>query len=828
MRSDRHGKLYPLAMFGIVSILAGLLVAGFVVPVAALTGGTATMVADSMDDLPAELMSTPQAQKSHILMADGSVLATFYDENREYVPLSKISKEMQTAQVAIEDNRFFSHGAIDLKGTARALVGNVAGSARQGGSTLTQQYVKQIRIEAAVAAGNEAGAQAAQEPTITRKVQELRYAVAMEKKLSKKQILERYLNIAYYGDGAYGVESAARHYFGTTAANLDLAQSAMLAGLVQNPVAYDPVNHPEAAMNRRNIVLGRMAQLNLITTDQARKAEAVIFDKSKVVYPKNGCISSKYPFICDYAYRSLLQMPSLGKNPSERAKMVKRGGLTIQTNIDPKVQDAAQKAVSDVVGPKDPVLAGTAIIQPGTGLLLAMAQSRPVMGAKSGQTYYNYMAPASMGGATGFQAGSTFKAFTAAAALASGVPINKHYVASSPMDFTGERFTNCKGAFKSGPFRVRNSTGHSWNIGLREAAAWSVNTYFVQLEQDVGMCEVTKMTQNAGVKLSSGKDIVTAFQHVPSFTLGTAYVSPLSMASAYATFASRGVRCDPIILKSIKNRNGSAIKVPTGNCKRVMPQKVADGVNSVLSGVMDATGMPATIPGGYPQAGKTGTTDAHEAAWFDGYTPQAAGVAMIAADGSNPYFRGDKSRSIKGIRTSTGVYLNGSGGSDAGKIYRAAMAGALKDKPPTDFVSPTDEIRYGKLIQIPNTDGMTYSQAKAAIRKAGFRTKMWRVWDDSEPGTYLGSDPEGKAHSGEAVALKVSKGPEPAPEPTYTQPEPPRRQPDNPRTSEPGNQQNPPSEHNRSGGNTEGNNGQRQGRGNGGGQQNPPATTRHR
>ena len=826
MRSDRHGKLYPLAMFGIVSILTGLLAVGFVVPVAALAGGTAKMVANSMEDLPPELTSTPQAQKSHILMADGSVLATFYDENREYVPLSKISKQMQTAQVAIEDNRFFSHGAVDLKGTARALVANVAGSARQGGSTLTQQYVKQIRIEAAVAAGNEEGVQAAQEPTVTRKLQELRYAVAMEKKLSKQQILERYLNIAYFGDGAYGVESAARHYFGTTAAKLDLAQSAMLAGLVQNPVAYDPVNHPEAALNRRNIVLARMAQLNLISTDQARKAEAVVFDKSKVFYPKNGCISSKYPFICDYAYRSLLQMPSLGKNPDERAKLVKRGGLTIQTNIDPKVQDAAQRAVSDVVGPRDPVLAGTAIIQPGTGLLMAMAQSRPVMGKKPGQTYYNYMAPGSMGGATDFQAGSTFKAFTIAAAIAKGIPMSKHYTASSPMDFTGEKFTNCTGSFKSGPFRVHNSAGHSWNIGLREAAAWSVNTYFVQLEQDVGMCDVTKMAQSTGVQLSSDKDIVKTFQNVPSFTLGTAYVSPMSMASAYATFASRGIQCDPIILKSVKNRNGSPIKVPTGNCKRVMPQKVADGVNSVLSGVMDATGMAAKIPGGYPQAGKTGTTDAHEAAWFNGYTPHAAGVAMIAADGSSPYFRGDKSRSIKGIRTTPGVYLNGSGGSDAGKIYRAAMAGVLQDKPKTAFVAPTDEVRYGKLIKIPNTDGMTYSQAKTAIHKAGFRTNVWHVWDDTEPGTYLGTASKGSAHSGTSVTLKVSKGPRPAPEPTYSPP-PSEDQPNNPGDKQPDRQQNPPDNQTQPGDHN-GNSGGNNGHSNGGGQQNPPGTTRPR
>ncbi|MDO4412376.1 transglycosylase domain-containing protein [Cutibacterium sp.] len=816
MRSDRQGKLYSLAMFGIVSILAGLLAAGFVVPVAAVAGSTTKLVATSMEDLPAELMSASQAQKSQILMADGSVLATFYDENREYVPLSKISTQMQTAQVAIEDNRFFSHGAIDLKGTTRALVTNLAGSARQGGSTLTQQYVKQIRIEAAVAAGNEAGVQAAQEPTITRKVQELRYAVALEKKLSKKQILERYLNIAYYGDGAYGVEAAAHHYFGTTAANLDLAQSAMLAGIVQNPVAYNPVNHPEAAMNRRNIVLGRMAQLKLISTDEAREAEAVVFDKSKVAYPKNGCISSKYPFVCDYAYRSLLTMPSLGKNPSERAKMVKRGGLTIQTNIDPKAQDAAQKAVSEVVGPKDPVIAGTAIVQPGTGLIMAMAQSRPVMGQKPGETYYNYMAPASMGGATGFQAGSTFKAFTAAAALKKGIPINKRYDAEYRMDFTGETFTNCKGNFKSGPFPVKNSTSRSGVMDLSEAAAWSVNTYFVQLEQEVGMCDVTKMAQNTGVQLSNGKDIVSSFQNVPSFTLGTAYVSPLSMASAYATFASRGITCDPIILKSVKNRDGSALKVPTGNCKRILPQKVADGVNSVLSGVMDATGRAATIPGGYPQAGKTGTTDDGEAAWFDGYTPQAAGVAMIAADSGNSYFRGSDSRSIKGIQTSTGVYLNGSGGSDAGKIYRAAMAGVLKGKPKTDFVSPSDEISYGKLITIPNTDNMTYSEAKAAIEKAGFRTERWRVWDDSEPGTYLGSDPESKAHAGKTVALKVSKGPEPEPEPTYA---PPTRQtqPKNSATAQP--RQSPPAQQNQPRSNNGG--------GNRGGQQ-PPASTRPR
>ena len=193
---------------------------------------------------------------------------------------------------------------------------------------------------------------------------------------------------------------------------------------------------------------------------------------------------------------------------------------------------------------------------------------------------------------------------------------------------------------------------------------------------------------------------------------------------------------------------------------------------------------------------------------------------MIAADGGNSYFRGDKSRSIKGIRTSTGVYLNGSGGSDAGKIYRAAMAGALQGKPKTEFVAPTDEVRYGKLIKIPSTDGMTYPQAKAAILKAGFRTKVWHVWDDSEPGTYLGTDPEGSAHAGAAVTLKISKGPKPAPKPTYAPPQPPQNQPNNPGNEQPGGQQNNPP-----GDNTAGNNGGDYGGNTGGGQQNPPGTT---
>jgi membrane peptidoglycan carboxypeptidase len=763
MGSPKSGKLYSLAMFGVVSVLAGLLMAGFVVPGAAMTGAIARSGADSLEDLPTDMNIGQQAQRSQLLNADGSVLATFYAENRVDVSLGQVAPIMQKAQVAIEDNRFFEHGPIDFRGTSRALLSNVAGGSTQGGSTLTQQFVKQVRIEAAEAKGDQAGVQAAQEQTLSRKIQELRYAVALEKKYSKKEILEKYLNIAYYGDGAYGVEAAAKHYFNTTAAKLTLPQAAMLAGLVQNPVATDPVNNPEAAITRRNTVLNRMAQLNIISKDEAEQAKKVAFDKSKVVSAKKDCIASKYPFVCDYAKHALLNMPALGKTKEERLTLLNRGGLTIHTLIDPKAQASAESAVARMVGPTDPVIGGTAIVQPGTGLIMAMAQSRPEMGTGKGQTYYNYMASEEMGGAEGYQAGSTFKTFTMAAALQKGFPIRTRYTASSPMDFTGENFKSCDGAFKSSSFEVNNSTGHSTNIDLYEAAAYSVNTYFVQLERDTGLCDVTNMAKKTGVQLSSGKDIVKEYQYIPSFTLGTAEVTPLSMATAYATFAARGTHCDPVILKSVVNRDGKSLSVPSANCKRVVSQSVADGVNSVLQGVMNGTGAPATIPGGYPQAGKTGTTDSNEAVWFAGYTPQAAGVALIAADKSASRFRGREYKSVKGLYLSTGQYLQGSGGGDAGQIYRRAMASVLRNKPKTSFKDPSNAIVNGKQVNVPSTDGMSFEQAKAALTKAGFATSVDRVYSSYPEGTFLGTYPSsGSVSMGTTIQLRVSAGPAPA------------------------------------------------------------------
>lgn len=770
MKSVQIGKkAYAALMFALVSVLGGMLVAGLVVPIAGIAGSGAAFGVQLLENLPAELETPPQSERSKVLLADGTELTNFYDENRIYVPLAQIAPIMRVAQTAIEDHRFYEHGAIDLKGTLRALVRNTGSGSTQGGSTLTQQYVKMAQIEAAVQKGDRDGVRRAQERTMSRKIQELRYALALEEKLTKDQILERYLNIAYYGDGAYGVEAAARHYFNVSASQLNLSQAAMLAGLVQNPVATDPVNHPNAALERRAIVLNRMAGVGLITQDEADAAKKVSFDGSKVKRTVNGCQSSRYPFLCDYVERTLLSSPALGKDRAERKQVLYRGGLTIQTIIDSKTQDAAQKAVSSFIDPRDPAIGTMAIIEPGTGLIVAMAQSRPKMGTKAGETYYNYNATLDMGGAEGYQAGSTFKAFTLAAALEKGIPPSRRYNSPPSKDFTGSYFTSCEGRFRSSKFRVKNESP-SGNFSMWEGTKWSVNTYYVQLAQDVSLCAQTEVADRVGVKLSRGGTLKDQFNYIPSFPLGTAEITPLSMANAYATFAARGMHCDPIIVKSVTTKDGKKLPIEDGKCRQVMDQSVADGVNAVLRGVMSGTGARARIPGGYDQAGKTGTIDGQAAVWMVGFTPEMAGAAMIAVDKTSPYWK-NRRKSLGDRRMPySKTYLSGSSGTDAGAgIYRPAMQAALRGKPKTRFNNPGEDFETGKMVRVPSCEGMSIESCRRALEGAGFRAVECYRHSRYSRGTFYGIDPSGSAPIASTICMLISRGPE-LPSPTPTQP----------------------------------------------------------
>ena len=761
---------YSLVMFVIVSVLAGVLIAGLFVPFAGMAGVTSSRAAGELDNLPAELATPAPPTRSRVLMANGKTLAYFYDENRVPVKLADIAPVMRQAQIAIEDHRFYEHGAMDLKGTLRALVRNTTTDDVQGGSSMTQQYVKMVQVEACQAKGDAACVKAVTETTMERKIRELRYAIAMERKFTKDEILERYLNIAYYGEGAYGVEAAARHYFSTHADKLTLPQAAMLAGLVQNPDSHNPVDNPAAALDRRDVVINRMAELGLITPDQVKSAKATKFNKKKVTPTRNGCVGTKYPFLCDYVYRSLLRTPSLGKTVQERKNMVKRGGLVIDTAIDPKIQNLAQRRVSAVVGPKDPLISTMNMIQPGTGLIIAMAQSRPVMGprAKKGETFWNLSVEPSMGGLEGFQAGSTFKAYTIAAALEKGIPINKKFNARSPFNFSGRQYESCRGKARVyGRWVVRNAVGHSKTIGMLEAAQWSVNTYFVQLELAAGMCRVTKMTKKVGVKLGTrGRDLVDYYQTVPSFTLGTVEVSPLSMAEAYATFAARGVHCNPIIVSKITTRSGKTLDIPDAKCRRVVSKDVADGVNKVLKSVVDkGTGRPVRISGEGDIAGKTGTTQDNKAVWFAGYTPEIAAVSMISYDKRRRPFVNKSRKGIKGYTVpSTKFYLNGSGSGDAGaKIWLPVMQKYLQKVPNTGFKDPPRRIDVGKQVRVPDLP-QSYTAARRKLERAGFTVVRRFVYSDDVPrGSLVGWSPGPGSSVSEfgTVYAQFSRGPEP-------------------------------------------------------------------
>jgi len=762
-------------MFLVVSVLSGVLVAGLAVPFALMAGLSSKAALDEMETLPVELETPPQAERTTVLLGDGEVLTHLYDENRVYVELDKIAPIMQTAQIAIEDHRFYEHGALDPSGLLRAVLQNSTGGSGAGGaSSLTQQYVKMVLVENAALNNDPVGVRKAQEATIARKVTEMRYAIALEQKLSKQEILERYLNIAYYGNGAYGVEAAAHYYFNTTAAKLTLEQAAMLAGLVQNPDQINPIRNLGAATTRRNVVLNRMAELNLISKEDAEKAKAVKFNAKKVTSTKNGCESSKYPFLCQYVIESLLQMDTLGKTRDERRALLYRGGLTIKTKIDPDTQKAAQDAVSKIVSPTDQVIATVNIVEPGTGLILASAQSRPVMGndTKKGETYYNYSVPPSYGGAEGFQSGSTFKAFTLAAALDQGVQMSQRYPAPYKLDMSDTTWDSCTGPVKIGEWKPQNlstSISNSSGMNMTYATQRSVNTYFVQLEKRAGLCNTVKMAAAAGIDFST--ETVDQLSTYPSFTLGIAEIAPLSLAEAYATFAARGVHCDPHIVESVTSRSGKKFDIPDGNCEQVMRPEVADGVNKLLQEVMKpgSSGYPATIPGGYPQAGKTGTTEEGQAVAFAGYTPEVAGAAIIAADKTAPLFKKDKNgkakrKGIGNMTLKTGYYLQGTGGGDAGsKIYAPAMEAALKGKPKTAFVAPPKVITEPKMVEVPSISGLTLSQARQKLSDAGFSVYTQSRYSDAPKGSFIGMSrsPGSKVEEGSSITLYLSAGPQP-------------------------------------------------------------------
>ncbi|MFC0623635.1 transglycosylase domain-containing protein [Kribbella deserti] len=661
-----------------LSVLAGALAAGLVVPFAGLAGVGTGKALETVQGLPVELETVPLALRTRILADDGSLVATLYEQNRVPVALSQVSPIMRRAIVAIEDARFYEHGAADLKGTLRALVNNqVEGTVEQGGSSITQQYVKQSLLDKATTAEERRQATAV---TYQRKLTELRYAIAVESQLSKDQILERYLNLVNFGDGTYGVQAAAQHYFRTSALKLTLPQAALLAGLVKNPTGYDPTNNLQRAKERRDLVINRMLELRLISGSQASAAlKAPVIDLTKVQKVRNGCASSRYPFYCEYVVAKLLENPMLGKSVRERTDYLKTGGLLIRTSLDPRIQAAAQASIREHSRSTDSAIAAITIIEPGTGLVKAMVQSKP-HGRGKNQTSYNYNVEKSYpGGYGGFQNGSTMKAFTLAAALEKGIGFNYRINSPEQIDLSGKKFRTCTGTTEDPNYKPRNST-RSGNLTLTEATRYSTNTYFLQLSQRTGLCRPAQIAANLGMY---NAQTLKPLDQVISFTLGVGYVTPLMLANAYATFAARGKYCRPHLVTSVQDKTRQPIQTPGTDCRQVLGPEVADSVNRVLSAVMEPGGTGARLNfGPWDLAGKTGTIQDNEAVWYAGYAPNLAAAAVVA-DANLPYTNLQYGHTLDG-RDIT----DPTGSGTAGPLWRTAMEGALNDMPLERFHPP--------------------------------------------------------------------------------------------------------------------------------------------
>ncbi|HVF19579.1 MAG TPA: penicillin-binding protein [Mycobacteriales bacterium] len=687
----------------VVSVLAGVLMAGALFPFVGGLGLAARAGAESFLQLPDELVEGPIARRSRILAADGSLMATiFFNENRILAPIASVPPHMQLAILAIEDSRYYQHAGVDLRGVARAFVKNQqAGGVTQGGSTITQQYVKNVLIESAT---DKDQVRKATERSTTRKLREAKFALALEQRYSKREILEKYLNIAYFGEGVYGVGTAAEHYFSKRVDKITVGEAALLAGMVKNPTLYDPIKNPAEAQARRDLVLSVMEREGFVTPAEGAAAKAVPL--AKMLRPSkltSECGATIAPYFCAYVRDTLVDDVRLGSTQTERIARLFQGGLTVTTTLVPSLQKAAQKALNGTLNPDDRkrAAATATIVRPGTGEVLAMA-SNQVYGKLAGQTEVNH----AVGGTTGIQAGSTFKVFVLAAAVQQGIPLSLQL--NSPGQVCSAFKDNGPNRCPGDRYRVTNYGGRGSGFGIIDMAkgtANSVNTYYVQLEERTGLDRPHALAQAMGIR-SFGFE---KNKH-PSMVLGAPEVSPLEMAEAYATLAARGKHCPATGVTSIKDPDGIELLVEPNACRQVLAPEDADAVTAMLQGVITAgSGKSADI--GRPAAGKTGTSQDSGSAWFIGYTPDLAGAIAMAHPDKPVRF---PLVNFKGLRAVTG-------GSFPARIWKSMMVEAHAGLPAKSFVPPKPSAYSGKRIGVPDLRGLTVDQAQNLLRGLGLK-----------------------------------------------------------------------------------------------------------
>ncbi|GAB3606524.1 transglycosylase domain-containing protein [Conyzicola nivalis] len=634
----------------VASIVAGLLVATSLAPIAAVTGVTARDGLDAFDALPSEISLGDTAQRNTIYATrDGQPvkIAEVFDQNREDLPWDQVSQFLKDAAVAGEDHRYYEHGAVDPKSLARAAFGYFTNTGDSGGSTIAMQLVKNIRVHESQQLPTEEERKAAYVEAIdkspTRKVQEIRLAIALEKKYTKDEILLGYLNVAGFGRATYGVEAAAERYYSSSAKDVTLAQAASLIATVQTPDSFnlgDPANYPKNQA-RRDLILNNMLEYGYITQEQHDEAITTPIESYvKLSNPTQGCLyASDAQFFCDYVLRSVPYLTALGADATEREANWKRGGYEIHTSLDLNQQDVAQAQLNARAPAEEARFelgAAAVALQPGTGKILVMAQNKSFNNtpqATAAQTSINFNTDQGFGGSTGFQTGSTYKIFTLVDWLKAGHTVRES-VNGSERVIPANQF-KCNGVAGAGDaFDVGNDTpGEGGNQSVLSATARSVNGAFASMAQKLDLCQIRDVAVSMGVHRADGGELDV----FPSSILGTNQIAPMTMAAAVSTIAANGVYCVPTAVDRIVDTYGKDLGGETAQCAQVIEPNIAATAAYALEGVFTTgTAVSANPRDGVAIMGKTGTTDGSYQNWLIGSTTKVAIAVWVGNIRGNP------------------------------------------------------------------------------------------------------------------------------------------------------------------------------------------------
>ncbi|MWV58332.1 transglycosylase domain-containing protein [Rathayibacter sp. VKM Ac-2754] len=759
-----------------MSVVAGVLVTATVTPAVAIAGVAANQSIGIFDGLPEYLEVDKLSEKSNIFAtrSDGStqLLASFYVENRVEVPLDQISQFAKDAAVSGEDPRFYEHGGVDLPGTLRAVAQTyVLGNDVQGGSSITQQYVKNVLVEKAVRNITDEAERAAaiDEATRTspeRKLREMKLAIGIEKEYTKDQILQGYLNIAFFGGTTYGLETASNYYYNTTAANLTVAQAASLIAIVNNPAALriDQPDDPENGVangyarnkERRDYIIGKMLEEGKISQADHDAAIATPVEP-QITQPSTGCSTAgNAGYFCDYVTNVLKNNEIFGADEDTRWTNFRRGGQDVYTTLDVDLQDAAVNAVDSQV-PQTwnfDVGAVSVSVEVGTGRVLAMTQNKKysqdpeVLAADPSYSAINLSTDKAYGGSAGIQPGSTYKLFTLVDWLKEGHSINESV--NGTRTTTWGTFTDsCEagGTVTSPSPGTRNDEGGNGQVGTPVTfTKTSLNTGFVAMARELDLCAIRDTAAAMGVVQGSDGEL----EHNPSSVLGTNYVSPLSMAGAYATIASGGITCDPIAIDRITDATGADQPVPPANCRQSIDRNVAATAAVALQSTFTSggTATASRTPDRIPLIGKTGTTDDAVATWMTGASTRVAtavGVFNIQGDAN--------------LRSRQYFFDSGSSATARHRIWPVVMAAANAKYGGEAFPEADGSLQVVPKIEIPDVTGLALADAKAKLAAAGFSVVDGGAEaSDAAVGTVTRQDPSGSAQAGSGITVWTSNG----------------------------------------------------------------------